>query len=382
MLLALSTFINQFSWGNAFNTLLFNQSQSEKKLINWIHDYFISYKEISKTWPNVIKNDAWFSHIYQHYADQKKKITFYIFKRNLLAQCLVEAPYLITSTAVFFGIYYNELSLSLAFAWLGMSQFMITASQGISKNSELKKTRYDNHKKIEALLHDIKQTSSPIKPSLTNPQKINVRENYNIKLQDGHKVTFSLCPGIYPITGTNGSGKSTLLDTIINFDRLSTLNQNASLLLLKNTINQNQIRIIDPNSTIIECLDDFTYQITGPLETNDAKKIAELLYKNLSCSLPPNLANQWVTCLFRLNAAFNARKPKELSSGEKILLSFARFWYSWQEDIKLLIIDECDSPLDQVNKKLFFDTLHFLKAKLAIFIVSHNIDPAFSRLNS
>ena len=368
ILVAVSAYLNQLSWGQAFNTLLTQQSHAENHLITWVHDYFKSYKEISKTWPAPIHDRSWLTAIYRAYANQKKKVNAYIFKRTILAQLLIEMPYLITSTAVFFGIYYNKLSLPFAFAWLGLSQFMITAAKGLSKNGELKKTRQDSLEKLNTLLHDIKKPAPMIdKAAITDRHHC-----YRIPLQNGDHVTFTLTPGLYPIRGSNGAGKSTLLDTIAGFDRLATLHKNSSIRLLKKTLANDQIRIIDPQACIIDCLGSFENQLNGPFAMNVQTRIFSTLYHQLLLILSPSLATQWRDCLFRLSTTFNARTQKELSSGEKILLSFGRLWLSWQDSIKLLIIDECDSALDAHNKKLFFDTLHELQQKLTILMVSHH----------
>ena len=372
ILVAVSAYLNQLSWGNAFNTLLAEQSQAEKTLITWAHDYFKSYKEISKTWSASITDRSWFIAIYKSYANQKEKVNTYIFKRNIIAQFLVEMPYLITSTAVFFGIYYNKLSLPFAFAWLGISQFMITAAKGLSKNGELKKIRYDSEQKIDSLLYDVKKAP----PTRRHTSAIDPCKTYTVKLQNGGFISFKLSPGIYPILGDNGAGKSTFLNTIAGFDRLATLNQDATVLLLKSVLSDQQIRIIDAQSHIIECLGDFTHQLSGPLQSHSQDNILDTLHKQLLHVLSPDLAKQWIERLSNLNTTFNARVSKELSAGEKILLSFGRFWFSWHKAIKLLLIDEADSALDPSNRKLFSETLQQLQATLTILVVSHASPPA------
>ena len=51
-----------------------------------------------------------------------------------------------------------------------------------------------------------------------------------------------------------------------------------------------------------------------------------------------------------------------------------RFFCSWNEYVKLLIVDECDAFLDYENKQLFTQTLSELSKYMAIYISFHSLD--------
>ena len=88
--------------------------------------------------------------------------------------------------------------------------------------------------------------------------------------------------------------------------------------------------------------------------------------------LDERLANQWMKIFLSLEWNFINRKEKLLSSGEKIILSFARFFASWDRNVKLLIIDECDSFLDKVNREFFIEAVSCICLHMAVYISSHD----------
>lgn len=366
--MGISTFINHLTWGITYHNMLNKQHDLEKNIITWIHDYFNNYKEIAHTWPDTLTEKKWLAILYKPYIKQKKKTNCYIFNRHILNQCLVETPYLMTCTVIFLGIYYHNISITLAFSWLGVSQFMITASQGLSKNGEFKKLCISSQKKITSLLNDIKERASPTIQYAT----MILPSSYHIALHHNNHATFKLQPGIYPIIAPNGTGKSTLFDTIIAFDRLSTFNTHPAIIALKNNIPKNQMRIIYPQATIIEALGNLNNQISGPFKDPHENSF-EILHKKLLLLLPHHIANQWLERLRILNTALNSREHKTLSAGERVILSCARCWFSWEPHIKLLLIDEGDTTLDQLNKKLLYDTLQYLKEKVSVLIISHDL---------
>ena len=69
---------------------------------------------------------------------------------------------------------------------------------------------------------------------------------------------------------------------------------------------------------------------------------------------------------------FDSSTDYQLSLGEHVILSCLRTWFSWSSEIKLLLVDECDSCLDPINKAIFLQTLAKLSQRVAIYVISHS----------
>jgi ABC-type multidrug transport system ATPase subunit len=192
-----------------------------------------------------------------------------------------------------------------------------------------------------------------------------------IFMRDGTKNTVALTPGIYPIKGGNGSGKSTLMNIILAYERKYSIFENSDLAAATFTIKQDNIRIIERDAVVFECLDNFNSQICGPLQMPGARW-KEQIKQSIRYLLEPHLVKQWENIFMFLEAAYNNRKDQTLSSGEKVILSFMRFFASWNKQVSLLIIDECDTFLDPPKKRIFREALHNLASHMAIYISSHS----------
>ena len=111
---------------------------SKLTILNWVEQYFASYRELSKNWQG-INNTSWKNDIYsQYFISKKNQITFYLY-RDLLAQLLVELPFLLNTSVVILGVYFEYLTLTQLFVWVGFSQFMINASNAYLENKIIKK---------------------------------------------------------------------------------------------------------------------------------------------------------------------------------------------------------------------------------------------------
>ena len=112
--------------------------QSKITTLDWIEQYFASFREVSKNWlgPAAI---SWKNDTYNHYFISKKNQTIFYLYRDLLAQLLVELPFLLNTAVVIMGVYYEYLTLMQLFVWVGFSQFMISASNAYLENKILKK---------------------------------------------------------------------------------------------------------------------------------------------------------------------------------------------------------------------------------------------------
>ena len=217
------------------------------------------------------------------------------------------------------------------------------------------------------ILHDFKSNATE-----------NIKNNFNplnslseVTLKDGSRNSLSLTPGIYHIKGDNGSGKSTLLNIILGYERTHYHFENINLSQLLDSINQDNIRIIERDSIIFDCFDDINTQICGPFNILNDRWVTKI-NQSLAKLLEPAPAKEWMDIFLSLESEYIRRENKTISSGEKIILSLMRFLASWNKDVCLLIVDECDSFLDHDKKQLFIEMLNILSSSMAIYIVSHD----------
>lgn len=338
---------------------------SKITILNWIEQYFSSYREISKNWQG-IANTSWKNEVYNKYFISKKnQITFYLY-RDLLAQILVELPFLLNTSIVILGVYYEYLSLTQLFVWVGFSQFMINASNAYLENKITKKQVDTLTEHIVSILQNFK--SQPSKDLIKNKSCDFLFSE--VVMQDDEINKLSLEPGLYHIRGGNGSGKSTLMNIVLGYERRDYDFNSTNLVYLINNIDQNKVRVIDRETVIFDCFTDFHSQILGPATIHT--RWQEIILHSLNQLLPINLVKEWMNVFIALEIEYIGRKDKILSSGERVILSLMRFFCSWDMNVNLLVIDECDSFLDHEKKTLFINTVNELAQYMAVYISCHD----------
>lgn len=339
--------------------------QSKITILNWIEQYFSSYRELSKNWQG-IANQSWKNDVYNNYfLSKKNQIVFYLY-RDLLAQILVELPFLLNTSIVILGVYYEYLTLTQLFVWVGFSQFMINASNAYLENKVIKKQIDTLSECTTSIIHNFSPQAS--KTLITNNSS-----NFlfsEVVMQDGEINELSLKPGLYRIKGGNGSGKSTLMNTILNYERKDYDFKCTNFAYFISHINQSKVRVIDREAIVLDCFKEFTIQVCGP---NTSYQVwPEPVSYSLNRLLAPELAAAWMKVFRGLETEYTERTNKILSSGERVILSLMRFFCSWNIEVNLLIIDECDSFLDYEKKALFINTVNQLAQHIAVYISCHD----------
>lgn len=338
---------------------------SKIKILNWVDQYFSSYREISKNWQG-IANSSWKDDVYKKYFISKRnQIAFYLY-RDLLAQVLVELPFLLNTAIVILGVYYGYLSLVQLFVWVGFSQFMINASNAYLENRITRKQLATLTEQATSILQSF---SSEVSKNITRG-KVSDFLFSEVVMQDGETNRLSLEPGLYHIKGGNGSGKSTLMNIVLGYERRGYDFKNINLSYLIDNISQDHVRVIDRETVIFECFADFNSQICGPATVHREWK--ETIPRSLNRLLSADLAKEWMRVFLALDVEYTSRKDKIMSSGEKVVLSLMRFFSSWNTEVNVLIIDECDSFLDHEKKKLFIKTVQELAGHMAVYISCHD----------
>ena len=381
--LAIVALLLVFSFNYASNNIFLIQidkyqrdtNNNKLKILNWISQYLHSYREVSKNWVGVGKT-SWIAGIYQPYFFSKHKQNLFYLYRDLLSQILVELPFIINSAIVILGVYYKYITLTQLFIWVGFCQFMINASNAYFENRVKRKERRVLVDQSSDILNRFKNTNhnEPNKGSDINKYVVS-----EVTLRDGSKSMLSLNPGIYRLSGSNGAGKSTLLNIILGYERRYPILDHDDFDDLINAVQANDIRLIERDAVIFESLNDFAAQIIGP-SNNYRTHWKTVMIDSISRLLDTTLAQQWIIIFLSLEMEYTNRVDKNMSSGEKVIISFIRFFVSWDSTVRLLVIDECDSFLDHDKKNIFKEAINNLSRHMAVFISSH--DSSIFEVNS
>ena len=368
-------FLNYFS-KNIFSKKIDEQQKKTQMLkqhvMNWSDQYFSGYHEISKNWePSVYA--SWHKHVYKTLYQGKHKLSLYYAARDLVCQCLVELPFILNTVLIILAVYWRYLSIAQLFVWIGMSQFIMTASNALAKNKIMVR-KVDI---LEGLADDIicifsiAESSLGSHPSHDRQGVINELASLDIHFQDGTLNKLSLSPGLHQIKGGNGSGKTTLLDQIKGFNRSESMIYSEHIKYFIFNANKKNIRMIERNAVVFDGLPSFTRQIMGPLSGAEEPWI-ERIEQNMAMFVTTPVLKAWTQILGDLQAKYDGIEGYQLSSGERIILSFARAWFYWDAAVQLVLIDECDGFLDVTKRALFMETIRLVSIKLPVFMVSHS----------
>lgn len=348
---------------NILNNIEINQ---KSQILQWIKQYFLSYKEISKIWNN--KNlILWSQEAYKPYFENKKSKVLLTLNRDILTHFFVEFPFMLNTCMIIIAVYYSYLSLEEMFVWIGFGQFMIQVSNNYIDNQVYKQRIDILQNKICLIFSYFYEKKSAIEVS----DLINIKNEYEILMQDGTKNIIGLSPKIYLIKGNNGAGKSTLMEQLMGYERINFFKNSMIFKDLVNQINPMDIRLIERDSIVFENLLNFNSQIFGPYY-KDELTWKDICYKNSQYLFNDELTKKWINIFENLEYEYNNRIEKKFSSGEKVVFSFIRFLASWNSNVKVLIVDECDAFLDITNKRLFAETLNVLSKHMAVYISSHD----------
>jgi ABC-type Mn2+/Zn2+ transport system ATPase subunit len=370
-LMLLFLFLLNYISKNIFGKKIDNQQRHTQKLsqhvVNWSDQYFNGYQEIVKNWKPTVYA-SWHKHVYKTLYQSQLRLTVYYAIRDLICQLLVELPFVFNTALIIFAVYTHYLSIAQLFVWIGMSQFIITASNALAKNKIVAR----RVALLDGLAKKIIRVFSVANPPLQlASRELNMSVSVDIKLQDGTLNKLSLLPGLYHLKGQNGSGKTTFLDQIKGFNRSESVSYSENIKYFISHANRKNIRLIDRNAILFDNLPSFCKQIAGPL-FHDDEQWMKLIEKNMAIFVPASISTAWIHILGDLQAKYDGILDYQLSLGEHIILSFARAWFYWNTAVQLLLIDECDSLLDMEKRSLFIETIRLVSVKIPVYIVSHS----------
>ncbi len=337
---------------------------NKRSILTWINEYFKSYREISFNWVEQIH--LWRKSAYYPLYESKNNFILAQLLRDIMAQIMVELPFIINTLLVIVAVYFNHLSITNMFVWVGFSQLIINASNAFLENNA-------NQCKKRILIKAINEIASSFKIKDKNIvlNKSHLNEDLiQVKLQDNTINELSIKPGIYHIKGSNGSGKTTLLNSILGYEREVQVHNQSDLKQMLANIPKTKIRVVERDPVIFKSLKTFNEQILGPINPNYSDwQIA--LDEKMRGRLSTHLINAFLALFLKIEEKFYERRNGQFSSGEKILISLLRSLSSWDRTVSILVIDECTAFLDTQIKDLFLRCLSELSAITAVYLSTH-----------
>lgn len=329
----------------------------------WIGEYFKSYKEIFFNWDQAV--DVRINDSYYNLYKAKKKYSELLFIRDLIAQFFVEIPFILNTSLVILGVYFNYINITQMFIWVGLSQFAINAANSFLQNN-------DNRIKQKSIINALSKIEHSFKEMVNkNPEMKACDKMIEVILQDSSVNKIGIHPGIYHIKGANGAGKTTLLNTVLGYERQLKSDNFNELIQFSCMLSTNNIRVIERDAIIFYNL-DFNQQILG-IDLARTMFYKPLLFVKLKYLFSSELSLSLQQKFVELEKKFCDSKHTGFSSGEKILVSLMRALISWDREVNILIIDECTLFLDKEVKTLFIRCIKELALRTAVYLSAHEI---------
>lgn len=396
-------------------------TEQKNQTFRWLLQYLQGWREISLCWKHQLT--GWAKHQYQELYMANQRLAQAQLLRDITTQCFVEIPFVLNTSAMVIGIYFGYLTITQFFVWIGISQFIIQASNAYAE----KKTSYQQQqvifRKIEETLQQfdnqnpsslnyfnyleqgtnvtekriIESSCRPLAKSQDNTslncdrhlkadQEVsisnrgsNLDREIMITLKDGSKSHLSLLPGIYRVEGKNGAGKTTLLNALMGFERIIKLKDYLSLKSFLTETRRENIRLIEREPILFDVFTTFNAQVLGP-ESMLKESSWQQIFEN---KMQPYLRPEERRCLLKqfryLDKQFCLRFPKTFSSGEKVLISLMRVLLSWDEKVVVLLVDECTAFLDHPTRALFMKIIAQLSQHVAIYLTTHETNIVISQ---
>lgn len=355
------------------SSLVYRQSYLEKAnniiqdrsvLISWVERYFKANKELYVNWRASENNGAflsWYSgrgrQIYENFLAQAR----IHFKRDVIGSLLVDWPFIICSVLIIIAAFQGLMSPGDVLIWLGLTDYLVSASLKI-------KAIKDTRSQIHSLTNLIDQDLGWIREATAIAGSEDEVEPQSFALLDGSQVNVGISPGFYHIAGANGSGKSTLVETLIGFNRHYKKWPEATISSYRSFLH-GRTRLIDREAVIFPEWNSFEEQIFGVLY--DKQQSMDRFARNLRHILGQELSGYWLEKIAMIGEKWEQRVDRNLSTGERVTLAFARCLSNWDSSVRVIVADECDSNLDATTRSKFIETLDTLAQKHAVYMISH-----------
>lgn len=335
----------------------------KSNLSKWINEYFRSSKEITLNWSSQVED--WSKSQYQPIFRNTQALIKYQFYRDIFGQLFVEIPFLINTSLVILGVFQGYLTISQMFVWVGISQFIISASNAFMEN----RVNADKKNTIKDKIVEIKRDIIGEQVGFVSPCDL---DTLTVKLLDGSENTLTKHSGLHHISGANGSGKTTLINSIIGYEREIITQYSLPLREFFSNYEMDSFRIIERNSLMFDSLSGFKEQIVGP-SYSDSKDLYPLIESNMKNIIDSEPFDRLMKIFRSIESQYNAAPEKPLSSGQMVLVSFMRVLASWNDNVRILVVDECSAFLDETIKKEFVDCITKFSKHVAVYLIANEM---------
>jgi ABC-type lipoprotein export system ATPase subunit len=278
--------------------------------------------------------------------------------REAFAAALMDLPYIAAIVSILYFATTGKLSLEAAVVWLGIIDFLIRASNSLRNVFQLRVERLALEGSTQELLTslaiekvDTRNTAVPPKP-------------LRLKLTDGTEVHLDSANGLYVITGGNGTGKSTLLKTLGGVHPIPASWSHTNLKEWQDYLHHAFV-VIDNHTEVLNVHESIFNMIDNEIPKTT---IQDRLVSHLGLKL--GLA--WFEDVIRLQKSWDERANRQLSSGEKIKVSFVRAICAINTQTKAIFCDESDVHFDPATQKRFLLSLQTLKKSFLVLWISHS----------
>lgn len=346
-------------------------------LMSWLDSWFRAYRERSLNWPSdgtLNRHDTWFQSQGLKVAGGLRFHAMTVLKRDIFGTFLVDWPYILCVVTVLICVARGQLTIGEFLIWTALIDYLMSAFGSLRF---IKKCRIDTKALSDLIQTDLawlKTTRTSHDAELLSlpharPLAAGGKEDFTFQLLSGETTHLGTRPGFYRIHGSNGSGKSTLLDTLLGFNESFTRWSPEDVARLRTAV-EGRARVVERDGTIFAEFNSSLYAQIFGLDSIDQAEAKAKLEERLDALLPEAIAGFWKAKLNDLELIWGLR-PGNFSSGEKVVLSFFRALAYWDASTEVLVVDECDSVLDQRTASVFQASLMSLSQKVAVWYVSH-----------
>lgn len=345
------------------------------RLHSWLRDYHASAHEAYYNWSPSGNSQGlrrWYEHQMDFLMGILERGRWIGTKRSIANMMMIDLPYLSCVCAVFLAVAQNRMGIGQAIVWIGLIESIIRAGSSFKTIRDLVLTRNATSNLIEKALQRIMIHPQHVPSASLAVACEAERLECQFQLLDGTIVTLSNQRKLHQIHGRNGSGKSTLLGFIAGQHENSFLWNQTELLRLRSLF-QGRTRIISREMILFRSEKRFSAQILGPFYKTEED------WERLIQNTPPTLLSQgtrdrWTIILRSIAAKWQdrvAHQDTNLSSGERVIISFIRALTCWDNNVRLLVVDECDAVLDSSTRDLFLETLQEIAEQCSVYFISH-----------